>query len=75
MKGNIDRKGEKIYHTSWSGCYARTKIDTSKGEAWFSDEAEAIAAMAPRAPEIRSGGINHSLMVEVPRQMENGVHL
>ena len=44
VKGNIDRKGEKIYHTPWSAYYARTKIDTSKGEAWFCDEAEAIAA-------------------------------
>lgn len=44
IKGNITRKGEKIYHTPWSPWYAKTKIDTSKGERWFCDEAEAIAA-------------------------------
>ena len=45
IKGNISvRSGEHIYHTPWSASYARTKIDTSKGERWFCDEAEAIAA-------------------------------
>jgi endonuclease YncB( thermonuclease family) len=51
IKGNINRKGDKIYHTPWnSRHYKRTKIDLSKGERWFCDEAEAMAAgwRAPR---------------------------
>jgi endonuclease YncB( thermonuclease family) len=44
IKGNINRDGEKIYHTPWSPWYDRTQIDQSKGERWFCDEAEAEAA-------------------------------
>jgi len=45
IKGNINRKGERIYHTPWgSRSYKRTKIDTRKGERWFCNEAEAVAA-------------------------------
>lgn len=45
IKGNINSKGEKIYHTPWSSRhYEQTKIDTGKGERWFCDEAEAVAA-------------------------------
>jgi len=45
IKGNINRKGDKIYHTPWgSKDYKRTKINTSKGERWFCDEAEALAS-------------------------------
>lgn len=44
IKGNINRRGEKIYHTPWSPWYDRTQIDESKGQRWFCDEAEAIAA-------------------------------
>jgi endonuclease YncB( thermonuclease family) len=45
IKGNINRDGERIYHTPWgSRSYDRTKIDTAKGERWFCDEAEAVAA-------------------------------
>jgi len=43
IKGNISSNG-KIYHTPWSKWYARTHINTAKGERWFCDEAEAIAA-------------------------------
>ena len=44
IKGNINSKGERIYHTPWgSRSYDRTKINTAKGERWFCDEAEAIA--------------------------------
>ena len=43
IKGNISDNG-RIYHTPWSKWYARTKINTAKGERWFCDEAEAIAA-------------------------------
>lgn len=44
IKGNINRKHEKIYHAPWSKDYAKTKIDVDKGERWFCSEAEAIAA-------------------------------
>lgn len=44
IKGNINRKRERIYHAPWSRSYKRTKIDTSKGERWFCDEGEALAA-------------------------------
>lgn len=44
IKGNINRAGEKIYHTPWSPWYDRTSIDESKGQRWFCDEEEAQAA-------------------------------
>lgn len=49
IKGNISSNG-RIYHPPWSPWYSRTKIDTAKGERWFCDEAEALAAgwRAPR---------------------------
>lgn len=43
IKGNISANG-KIYHAPWSPWYARTRITLAKGERWFCDEAEAIAA-------------------------------
>lgn len=50
IKGNVNGKGERIYHPPWSRGYARTRIDEAKGERWFCDEAEALAAgwRAPR---------------------------
>lgn len=51
IKGNISRNGgDRIYHMPWSPWYERTYINTAKGERWFCDEAEAIAAgwRAPR---------------------------
>ncbi len=44
IKGNINSKGERIYHVPGGRYYDRTKIDTSKGERWFCTEAEAKAA-------------------------------
>ena len=45
IKGNINRKKEKIYHTPWSSPhYKRTKINTGKGERWFCTESEARRA-------------------------------
>ena len=51
IKGNISRNG-RIYHPPWSPWYQRTRINLAKGERWFCDEAEAIAAgwRAPRWP-------------------------
>lgn len=50
IKGNINGKGERIYHTPSSVSYASTKIDESRGERWFCSEQEARAAgwRAPR---------------------------
>jgi len=44
IKGNINRQGDRIYHTPWSPWYDRTNIDEAVGQRWFCDEAEAIAA-------------------------------
>ncbi|MCX5581744.1 thermonuclease family protein [Kaistia terrae] len=44
IKGNINRKGEHIYHAPWSPWYAKTKVSVEQGERWFCDEGEAIAA-------------------------------
>ena len=50
IKGNITAKG-RIYHPPWSRWYNRTRINTSKGERWFCNEAEAVKAgwRAPRS--------------------------
>ncbi|MEM8629674.1 MAG: thermonuclease family protein [Pseudomonadota bacterium] len=49
IKGNISKSG-RIYHLPGTRSYAKTRIDTSKGERWFCSEAEARAAgwRAPR---------------------------
>jgi hypothetical protein len=44
IKGNINSKGEHIYHVPGGKYYDRTRIDPSKGERWFCSEAEARAA-------------------------------
>lgn len=44
IKGNINSKGEKIYHMPGQRDYKKTVIDESKGERWFATEAEAKAA-------------------------------
>src|ERR1022692_4808378 len=43
IKGNINRNGERIYHTEHQSSYARIKMDKGGGRRWFctSDEAEA----------------------------------
>ena len=50
IKGNINSKGDKIYHVPGMSSYGATKIDESKGERWFCSEEEAIQAgwRAPR---------------------------
>ena len=49
IKGNISRKGMRIYHVPGRASYARTRIDTAKGERWFCSEAQARAAGWRRA--------------------------
>lgn len=44
IKGNISRKGERVYHVPGGRYYERTRIDLSKGERWFCSEAQARAA-------------------------------
>ena len=44
IKGNINSKGEHIYHVPGGKWYDKTEINTSKGERWFCTEAEASAA-------------------------------
>jgi len=50
IKGNINRRGERIYHRPGDRSYAETRISTSRGERWFCSEREAREAgwRAPR---------------------------
>ena len=44
IKGNINAKGERIYHMPGQQAYSVTRINPAKGECWFCSEAEASAA-------------------------------
>ena len=44
IKGNINSRGEKIYHVPGGKYYEQTVIEPEKGERWFCSEAEASAA-------------------------------
>ena len=44
IKGNKNKKGEKIYHMPGQKYYNVTKIDEKNGERWFCTEQEAINA-------------------------------
>jgi endonuclease YncB( thermonuclease family) len=44
IKGNISRKGERIYHVAGQKYYEQTRISAGKGERWFCSEQEARAA-------------------------------
>jgi len=44
IKGNINSKGERIYHMPGQRFYGKTDIDPSKGERMFCTEDEAIGA-------------------------------
>ncbi|MBX3121588.1 MAG: thermonuclease family protein [Nitrospira sp.] len=50
IKGNINRRGDRIYHVPGSKWYSRTEINEGNGERWFCSVAEAEAAgwRAPR---------------------------
>lgn len=43
IKGNISRSG-RIYHVPWSPWYDKVSISPQRGERWFCNEEEAIAA-------------------------------
>ena len=49
IKGNINDRGEYIYHVPGQKYYSRTVISTSRGERWFCSEEEARAAGWRRA--------------------------
>ena len=44
IKGNINARGRRIFHTPGHEDYAATRIDTGRGERWFCSAAEALAA-------------------------------
>ena len=50
IKGNINSKGDRIYHVPGSRSYGATRINEANGERWFCSEAEAREAgwRAPR---------------------------
>lgn len=44
IKGNISKRGVRIYHLPGGAYYSRTRIDERKGERWFCNESEARSA-------------------------------
>eukprot|EP00959_Pyramimonas_sp_CCMP1952_P089465 1871559-Pyramimonas_sp.AAC.1 len=44
IKGNINSKGERIYHVPGGQYYEATVIDGATGEKWFCSEKDAAAA-------------------------------
>ena len=50
IKGNVNSKGNRIYHVPGANNYDDTRINANKGERWFCSKAEAEAAgwRAPR---------------------------
>lgn len=44
IKGNLNNKGERIYHMPGDADYPVTEIDSHRGERWFCTEEEARAA-------------------------------
>jgi hypothetical protein len=44
IKGNVNTRGEKIYHVPGQRYYNQTRISASHGERWFCSEEEARAA-------------------------------
>ncbi len=49
IKGNINGKGKRLYHTPVCPDYARVEVDESKGERWFDSSAAAEHAGFSRA--------------------------
>ena len=44
IKGNVNTRGERIYHVPGQRYYEKTVIAASHGERWFCSEAEARKA-------------------------------
>lgn len=49
IKGNISRKGKRIYHRPGTRWYAKTQINKAAGERWFCSEQDAVSAGWRRA--------------------------
>lgn len=49
IKGNVNTRGERIYHVPGQKYYDETRISESHGERWFCTEEEARAAGWRRA--------------------------
>ena len=49
IKGNVNRKGERIYHMPWQRDYAKVNMEKGLGEHWFCNEGEAEKAGWRRA--------------------------
>lgn len=49
IKGNISKRGERIYHAPGQRYYSKTRISASRGERWFCSEDAARAAGWRRA--------------------------
>ncbi len=48
IKGNINARGERIYHLSGQQAYSVTRISPAKGERWFCSEIQAQATGSQR---------------------------
>lgn len=44
IKGNVNRRGERIYHMPWQRDYRRIVMNERRGKQWFCSENEALAA-------------------------------
>lgn len=44
IKGNVNRKGERIYFLPGNSAYGKVRMDKGMGERWFCAEDEAVAA-------------------------------
>ena len=44
IKGNINSRGDRVYHVPGTSSYGATRINEAKGERWFCSESEAKAA-------------------------------
>ena len=44
IKGNVNTRGERIYHVPGQRYYDKTRISAAHGERWFCSEEEARAA-------------------------------
>ncbi len=44
IKGNVSRKGDRIYHVPGDRTYSRVRMNEERGERWFCTEEQAIAA-------------------------------
>jgi hypothetical protein len=44
IKGNVSRKGERIYHMPGDRDYDRVQMDKGSGKRWFCSEEQAVAS-------------------------------